>query len=266
VAHQARKRFGQHFLVDSGVIHAIVRSIEPDSQDAVIEIGPGLGAMTRPLLASLNEMSVVELDRDLVKRWRSESHKNLTIHEADALKFDFLSWAKNAREQIQKTNSQAKVKIVGNLPYNISSPLLFHLMDAVDYVDEQVFMLQAEVIERMVARHGDSEYSRLSVMLQSRYHLENVLDVPPDAFDPPPKVNSAVVKMIPRVDLKLTASEYESLASLVSMAFAQRRKVLRNNLSAVKELLDLSDDTLALRAQDISVEDYITWACKLAHQ
>jgi 16S rRNA (adenine1518-N6/adenine1519-N6)-dimethyltransferase len=266
VAHQARKRFGQHFLVDSGIIHAIVRSIEPDPQDAVIEIGPGLGAMTRPLLASLNEMSVVELDRDLVKRWRTESHKNLTIHEADALKFDFLSWAKNARDQIQASNSQAKVKIVGNLPYNISSPLLFHLMDAVDYVDEQVFMLQAEVIERMVAQHGDSEYSRLSVMLQSRYHLENVLDVPPDAFDPPPKVNSAVVKMIPRVDLKLTASEYESLTSLVSMAFAQRRKVLRNNLSAVKERLDLSDDTLALRAQDISVEDYITWACKLAHQ
>jgi 16S rRNA (adenine1518-N6/adenine1519-N6)-dimethyltransferase len=266
VAHQARKRFGQHFLVDSGVIHAIVRSIEPDPQDAVIEIGPGLGAMTRPLLASLNEMSVVELDRDLVKRWRSESHKNLTIHEADALKFDFLSWAKSAREKIQATNSQAKVKIVGNLPYNISSPLLFHLMDAVDYVDEQIFMLQAEVIERMVAQHGNSEYSRLSVMLQSRYHLENILDVAPEAFDPPPKVNSAVVKMIPRMDLKLSAPEYKSLASLVSMAFAQRRKVLRNNLSAVKERLNLTDEILTLRAQDISVEDYITWACKLTHQ
>ena len=266
MAHQARKRFGQHFLVDSGVIHAIVRTIEPNPQDAVIEIGPGLGAMTRPLLISLNEMSVVELDRDLVKRWRSESHKNLIIHEADALKFDFLNWAKNACEKIQETNSQAKVKIVGNLPYNISSPLLFHLMGAVDYVDEQVFMLQAEVIERMVAQHGDSEYSRLSVMLQSRYHLENVLDVAPEAFDPPPKVNSAVVKMIPRIDLKLSASEYKSLASLVSMAFAQRRKVLRNNLSAVKERLNLSDEILTLRAQDISVEDYITWACKLAHQ
>jgi 16S rRNA (adenine1518-N6/adenine1519-N6)-dimethyltransferase len=266
VAHQARKRFGQHFLVDSGVIHAIVRAIEPDPQDAVIEIGPGLGAMTRPLLASLNEMAVVELDRDLVKRWQSEAQKNLTIYEADALKFDFLAWAKNAREKVQKNHTQAKVKIVGNLPYNISSPLLFHLMEAADFVDEQVFMLQAEVIERMVAQHGDSEYSRLSVMLQSRYHLENVLDVPPDAFDPPPKVDSAVVKMIPRIDLKLSALEYSSLASLVSMAFAQRRKVLRNNLSAVKERLNLSEETLALRAQDISVEDYITWACKLAHQ
>jgi 16S rRNA (adenine1518-N6/adenine1519-N6)-dimethyltransferase len=222
--------------------------------------------MTRPLLASLNEMAVVELDRDLVKRWQSEAQKNLTIYEADALKFDFLAWAKNAREKVQKNHTQAKVKIVGNLPYNISSPLLFHLMEAADFVDEQVFMLQAEVIERMVAQHGDSEYSRLSVMLQSRYHLENVLDVPPDAFDPPPKVDSAVVKMIPRIDLKLSALEYSSLASLVSMAFAQRRKVLRNNLSAVKERLNLSEETLALRAQDISVEDYITWACKLAHQ
>jgi 16S rRNA (adenine1518-N6/adenine1519-N6)-dimethyltransferase len=266
VAHQARKRFGQHFLVDSGIIHAIVRAIEPDPHDAVIEIGPGLGAMTRPLLASLNEMAVVELDRDLVKRWQSEAQKNLTIYEADALKFDFLAWAKNAREKVQKNHTQAKVKIVGNLPYNISSPLLFHLMEAADFVDEQVFMLQAEVIERMVAQHGDSEYSRLSVMLQSRYHLENVLDVPPDAFDPPPKVDSAVVKMIPRIDLKLSALEYSSLASLVSMAFAQRRKVLRNNLSAVKERLNLSEETLALRAQDISVEDYITWACMLAHQ
>ena len=266
MAHQARKRFGQHFLVDSGIIHAIVRAIEPDPEDAVIEIGPGLGAMTRPLLASLNQMSVVELDRDLVKRWQNEAIAKLTIHEADALKFDFLSWASQAKQQLQQSNSLARVKIVGNLPYNISSPLLFHLMSAADIVDEQVFMLQAEVIERMVAQHGDSEYSRLSVMLQSRYHMENVLDVPPDAFDPPPKVDSAVVKMIPRKDLKLSAEEYRSLESLVLMAFAQRRKVLRNNLSSVKDQLGLSDEVLGLRAQDIPVQDYINWACKLAHQ
>jgi 16S rRNA (adenine1518-N6/adenine1519-N6)-dimethyltransferase len=266
VAHQARKRFGQHFLVDSGIIHAIVRAIEPDPEDAVIEIGPGLGAMTRPLLASLNQMSVVELDRDLVKRWKNEAIANLTIHEADALKFDFLAWASGAKQQLQQSNSLARVKIVGNLPYNISSPLLFHLMSAADIVDEQVFMLQAEVIERMVAQHGDSEYSRLSVMLQSRYHMDNVLDVPPDAFDPPPKVDSAVVKMIPRKDLKLSAEEYRSLESLVLMAFAQRRKVLRNNLSSVKDQLGLSDEVLGLRAQDIPVQDYINWACKLAHQ
>ena len=266
MAHQARKRFGQHFLVDSGIIHAIVRAIEPDLEDAVIEIGPGLGAMTRPLLASLNQMSVVELDRDLVKRWQNEAIAKLTIHEADALKFDFLAWASRAKQLLQQSNSPARVKIVGNLPYNISSPLLFHLMSAADIVDEQVFMLQAEVIERMVAQHGDSEYSRLSVMLQSRYHMENVLDVPPDAFDPPPKVDSAVVKMIPRKDLKLSAEEYRSLESLVLMAFAQRRKVLRNNLSSVKDQLGLSDEVLGLRAQDIPVQDYINWACKLAHQ
>ena len=266
MAHQARKRFGQHFLVDSGIIHAIVRAIEPDLEDAVIEIGPGLGAMTRPLLASLNQMSVVELDRDLVKRWQNEAIANLTINEADALKFDFLAWASQAKQQLEQSNSPARVKIVGNLPYNISSPLLFHLMSAADIVDEQVFMLQAEVIERMVAQHGDSEYSRLSVMLQSRYHMENVLDVPPDAFDPPPKVDSAVVKMIPRKDLKLSAEEYRSLESLVLMAFAQRRKVLRNNLSSVKDRLGLTDEVLGLRAQDIPVQDYINWACKLAHQ
>jgi len=266
VAHQARKRFGQHFLVDSGIIHAIIRAIEPDPEDAVIEIGPGLGAMTRPLLAYLNQMSVVELDRDLVKRWQNEAIAKLTIHEADALKFDFLAWASQAKQQLQQSNSLARVKIVGNLPYNISSPLLFHLMSAADIVDEQVFMLQAEVIERMVAQHGDSEYSRLSVMLQSRYHMENVLDVPPDAFDPPPKVDSAVVKMIPRKDLKLSAEEYRSLESLVLMAFAQRRKVLRNNLSSVKDQLGLSDEVLGLRAQDIPVQDYINWACKLVHQ
>ncbi len=266
MAHQARKRFGQHFLVDDGIIHAIVRAIEPAYEDAVIEIGPGLGAMTKPLLASLEQMAVVELDRDLVKHWQSASLSNLTIFEADALKFDFQAWAKEAKSKIQAKGIAARVKIVGNLPYNISSPLLFHLMSAAEFVDEQVFMLQAEVIHRMVATHGDSEYSRLSVILQSRYHLENVLDVPPEAFDPPPKVDSAVVKMIPRKDIALTPKEYESLASLVSMAFAQRRKVLRNNLSAVKDRLALPDAVLSLRAQDIPVEDYINWACKLAHQ
>jgi 16S rRNA (adenine1518-N6/adenine1519-N6)-dimethyltransferase len=155
---------------------------------------------------------------------------------------------------------------VGNLPYNISSPLLFHLMAAAAYVDEQVFMLQAEVIERMVATHGASEYSRLSVMLQSRYVLENVLDVPPEAFEPPPRVDSAIVRMTPRTDLILSEKEYQSLEKLVSMAFAQRRKVLRNNLSSIKDQLHLSDEILSQRAQDISVADYISWACKLAHQ
>ena len=265
MAHQARKRFGQHFLVDSGMIHLIIKAIDPQPQDALIEIGPGLGAMTKPLLNCLDAMAVVELDRDLVKFWKNQAIQKLQVHESDALKFDFQAWAKEQRALLQKNAPEARVKIVGNLPYNISSPLLFHLMSAVADVDEQVFMLQAEVVERMAAQHGDSEYGRLSVMLQSKYHMENVLDVPPECFDPPPKVNSAIVKMIPRQDINLTTKEYESLERVVSMAFAQRRKVLRNNLASVKDILKLSDDVLGLRAQDISVEDYISWARQLAN-
>ena len=265
MAHQARKRFGQHFLVDSGMIHLIIKAIDPQPQDALIEIGPGLGAMTKPLLNCVDAMSVVELDRDLVKFWRDQAIQKLQVHESDALKFDFQAWAKEQKALLQKNAPEARVKIVGNLPYNISSPLLFHLMSAVADVDEQVFMLQAEVVERMAAQHGDSEYGRLSVMLQSKYHMENVLDVPPECFDPPPKVNSAIVKMIPRQDINLTPKEYESLERIVSMAFAQRRKVLRNNLASVKDILNLGNDVLGLRAQDISVEDYIGWARQLAN-
>jgi 16S rRNA (adenine1518-N6/adenine1519-N6)-dimethyltransferase len=263
VAHQARKRFGQHFLVDSGMIHLIIKAIDPKPQDALIEIGPGLGAMTKPLLNCVDAMAVVELDRDLVKFWKDQAIQKLQVHESDALKFDFQSWAKEQKTLLQINTPEARVKIVGNLPYNISSPLLFHLMSAVVDVDEQVFMLQAEVVDRMAAQHGDSEYGRLSVMLQSKYHMENVLDVPPECFDPPPKVNSAIVKMIPRQDIHLTEKEYQSLERIVSMAFAQRRKVLRNNLASVKDILKLSDDVLGLRAQDISVEDYIGWARQL---
>jgi 16S rRNA (adenine1518-N6/adenine1519-N6)-dimethyltransferase len=247
------------------MIHLIVKAIDPPPQDALIEIGPGLGAMTKPLLNCVDTMSVVELDRDLVKFWRDQAIQKLQVHESDALKFDFQVWAKEQKALLQKNAPEARVKIVGNLPYNISSPLLFNLMAAVADVDEQVFMLQAEVVERMAAQHGDSEYGRLSVMLQSKYHMENVLDVPPECFDPPPKVNSAIVKMIPRQDIHLTDKEYQSLERVVSMAFAQRRKVLRNNLASIKDTLKLSDDVLGLRAQDISVEDYIGWARQLAN-
>ena len=269
MAHQARKRFGQHFLVDTGMIHLIIKAIDPQNNDAVIEIGPGLGAMTKPLLNALDAMAVVELDRDLVKFWNNQQIAKLTVHECDALKFDFREWAKSQREKLlqglkDQKITNGRVKIVGNLPYNISSPLLFHLMEAVSFVDEQVFMLQAEVVERMVATHGDSEYSRLSVMLQSKYHMENVLDVPPECFDPPPKVDSAIVKMIPRQDLQLNPNEYQALEKIVSMAFAQRRKVLRNNLASVRELLCLDDEVLAKRAQDIAVDQYISWARLLA--
>lgn len=263
MAHQARKRFGQHFLVDDGVIHAIVAGIRPQSHDVVIEIGPGLGAMTLPLLKHLDTMAVVEIDRDLVKHWRAQNLDQLIIHESDALQFDFESWAIQARNHLA---IGSRVLIVGNLPYNISSPLLFHLMKAAHVVDEQVFMLQAEVVQRMVAVAGDSEYGRLSVMLQSRYDMELILDVPPDAFEPPPKVDSAVVRMTPKKNDLLTERQYQALEKIVSMAFAQRRKVLRNNLSAIKDLLTIDDRLLALRAQDISLEQYLSWAHTLADQ
>lgn len=263
MAHQARKRFGQHFLVDEGVIHQIIAGIRPATHDHVIEIGPGLGAMTLPLLKSLESMSVVEIDRDLVKMWRSKNLSQLVIHESDALKFDFALWAQQASHAL-KTGQ--RILIVGNLPYNISSPLLFHLMAASDWVDEQIFMLQAEVVERMVAVAGDSEYGRLSVMLQSRYDMELILDVPPEAFDPPPRVNSAVVRMIPKRDGLLSSAQYRALEKVVALAFAQRRKVLRNNLSTIKDQLGIDEATLALRAQDVPLEQYLIWARRLAGQ
>ena len=263
MAHQARKRFGQHFLTDVGYINAIVRAIRPNINDRVIEIGPGLGAMTKPLLSELVTMEVVEIDRDLVAHWQKQNLSGLTIHEADALKFDFCAWSKAAKAELQKKHIDGRVKIVGNLPYNISSPLLFHLISAIDFVDEQVFMLQLEVVERMVAKPGDSDYSRLSVMLQAKYHMENVIDVPPEAFEPPPKVDSAVVEMIPRKDLTIDAVTWASLEKIVASAFAQRRKMLSNNLQEFREILELDAQTLKARAQDISVETYLDWARKL---
>lgn len=257
--HQARKRFGQNFLKDEGIIHAIVSLIGPGSEDAIIEIGPGLGALTRPLLSNLDRLDLLEIDRDLVAYWRKQALPGIDVTEGDALLFDFLAWAKAKR-----AGGAKQVKIVGNLPYNISSPLLFHLVAAAAEVSEQVFMLQAEVVERMVAQAGSSEYSRLSVMLQARYHLEHVLDVPPESFDPQPKVNSAVVRMIPRSDFNMPLAEWRALEKIVAAAFAQRRKMLRTNLQDYIERLDISDEELTQRAQNIAVERYLEWAAILA--
>ncbi|OWS72662.1 16S rRNA (adenine(1518)-N(6)/adenine(1519)-N(6))-dimethyltransferase [Polynucleobacter aenigmaticus] len=256
--HRARKRFGQNFLQDSGVIYSIVAAINPSENMHVIEIGPGLGALTRPLLSNLDRLDLLEIDRDLVAYWNQENLKGLNVIEGDALKFDFLEWAK-----VRPANS-GLCKVVGNLPYNISSPLLFHLVSAAHMIDEQVFMLQAEVVERMVSKAGGSEFSRLSVMLQARYDMELVLEVPPEAFDPQPKVNSAVVRMIPRQDFNLSNAQWHALEKVVAAAFSQRRKMLRTNLSAFADRLALSDSELKARAQDISVERYIEWAKILA--
>ncbi|MBU3561129.1 16S rRNA (adenine(1518)-N(6)/adenine(1519)-N(6))-dimethyltransferase RsmA [Polynucleobacter hallstattensis] len=257
--HQARKRFGQNFLQDSGVIYSIVAAINPSENMHVIEIGPGLGALTRPLLSNLEHLDLLEIDRDLVAYWNQENLQGLNVIEGDALKFDFLEWA-NARPA-----NSGLCKVVGNLPYNISSPLLFHLVSAAHAIDEQVFMLQAEVVERMVSKAGGSEFSRLSVMLQARYDMEQVLEVPPEAFDPQPKVNSAVVRMIPRRDFSLSDAQWHALEKVVAAAFSQRRKMLRTNLSAFADRLSLSESELKARAQDIPVERYIEWAKTLAH-
>jgi len=256
--HRARKRFGQNFLQDDGIIYSIVALINPGLDMHVIEIGPGLGALTRPLLRNLDQLDLLEIDRDLVAYWNQQNLHGLNVIEGDALKFDFQEWAKN------RADKKGLCKVVGNLPYNISSPLLFHLVSAANEIDEQVFMLQAEVVERMVAKAGSSDFSRLSVMLQARYDMELVLEVPPEAFDPQPKVNSAVVRMIPRKDFDLSSSQWSTLEQVVAAAFSQRRKMLRTNLQAYVEKLNLTELELKARAQDISVERYIEWAKVLA--
>jgi 16S rRNA (adenine1518-N6/adenine1519-N6)-dimethyltransferase len=256
--HRARKRFGQNFLQDDGIIYSIVALINPGPDMHVIEIGPGLGALTIPLLRNLDQLDLLEIDRDLVAYWDQKHLNGLKVIEGDALKFDFLEWAQNRSEK------KGFCKVVGNLPYNISSPLLFHLVSAASKIDEQVFMLQAEVVERMVAEAGSSDFSRLSVMLQARYDMELVLEVPPEAFDPQPKVNSAVVRMIPRQDFDLSDAQWSALEQVVAAAFSQRRKMLRTNLQTFAERLNLTELELKARAQDITVERYIEWAKVLA--
>ncbi|HEU0230031.1 MAG TPA: 16S rRNA (adenine(1518)-N(6)/adenine(1519)-N(6))-dimethyltransferase RsmA, partial [Burkholderiaceae bacterium] len=184
-SHQARKRFGQHFLTDEGVVEAIVRAIAPSADDAMVEIGPGLSALTEPLLRAVTRLTVVELDRDLAARLRTRHNESrLRVVEGDALNVDFSAFG-------------PRLRIVGNLPYNISSPLLFHLLNCADQVMDQHFMLQREVVDRMTAQPATSDYGRLSVMLQARYAMEKLFDVAPESFDPPPRVVSAVVRMVP---------------------------------------------------------------------
>jgi len=245
--HVARKRFGQNFLVDTGIISAIVSAIDPQRGDTVVEIGPGLGAITEPLLARLDHLHVVEIDRDLIARLKQQHPpERMTIHEGDALAFDFASIGSDLR-------------LVGNLPYNISTPLLFHLAEYVGIVRDMHFMLQKEVVERMVAVPGESDFSRISVMLQYRFHLEWLIDVPPESFEPAPKVQSAVVRLIPKDVSELTAKNQQKLSQLVQTAFSQRRKMLRNTLKGT--LSDAGFAELGIdptqRPEDVSVEDYV---------
>ena len=255
--HVARKRFGQNFLVDQQVIGDIVNAVAPARDDCVVEIGPGLGALTDPLLQRLDHLHVVEIDRDIIARLRPRySPDRLTIHSGDALDFDFSLLVDGAGRRLH---------VVGNLPYNISTPLLFHLAAFADCVYDMHFMLQKEVVERLVAEPGCSDFGRLSVMLQYRFVIDWLLDVPPECFTPAPKVDSAVVRLIPRPPEELAAKDEARFAAVVAAAFAQRRKMLRNNLKGI-----LSDDGFAAlgiaptaRAEELSVADYIRIANSL---
>ena len=252
--HVARKRFGQNFLIDQQVIADIVNAIAPKRTDCVVEIGPGLGALTDPLLKRLDRLHVIEIDRDIIVRLKQRySPDRLTIHEGDALTFDFAAFSQD---------SSAGLHIVGNLPYNISTPLLFHLAGFASHVFEMHFMLQKEVVERMVARPGTSDFGRLSVMLQYRFVMDWLLDVPPESFAPAPKVDSALVRLIPRAPEDLSARDETRFAALVSAAFAQRRKMLRNNLKGI--IAEAGFEQLGIaptaRAEELSVDDYIRMA------
>ena len=250
--HIARKRFGQHFLSDTGIIDTIVRLIAPRPGDAMVEIGPGLAALTQPLVERLGQLTVIELDRDLAARLRA--HAQLRVVESDVLRVDFTALAQELR-----SGADQKIRVVGNLPYNISTPILFHLLEHVAVVEDQHFMLQKEVVDRMVGVPGSGDYSRLSVMLQWRYAMEDVLFVPPESFDPPPRVDSAIVRMVPLkyppdVDAKL-------LGEIVQVAFSQRRKLMRHTLGRWLEQRGFSGTfDVQRRAEEVPVAEYVALA------
>ncbi len=250
--HTARKRFGQHFLTDDYVLGAIVDLIDPQPGQALVEIGPGLGALTWPVLQRCGALTVIELDRDLATRLRRRG--GLTVIEADVLQVDF-----DALAQLMSR----PLRLLGNLPYNISTPILFHLLESADRVADQHFMLQKEVADRMAAAPGGKDYGRLSVMLQWRYHIDTVLEVPPQAFDPPPRVDSAIVRMQP-----LPAPAGQGLAllpELVSVAFSQRRKLLRHTLGRWLEARGFAGDfDVQRRAEEVPVAQYVALAQQLA--
>lgn len=287
--HIPRKRFGQNFLTDAGIIDAIVRTIAPQPGEHMVEIGPGLAAMTQPLVERLGALTVIELDRDLAARLRS--HSQLQVIQADVLKVNFsdIQHAKFAINLIVKLDSessqsaipaiqlaselthpavtlansaQPSLRVVGNLPYNISSPILFHLLGFAHLVHDQHFMLQKEVVDRMVASPSTAAYGRLSVMLQWRYAMENMLDVPPESFDPPPRVMSAIVRMVPHT--LPAAVKFELLEEMMQVAFSMRRKLLRHSLGRWLEARQFAGSfDLQRRAEEVSVAEFVALAQQL---
>ena len=252
MAHIARKRFGQHFLTAVDVIDRIIRAIAPKPGERLVEIGPGLGAMTIPLRAHCDALTVIELDRDLAARLRQQP--GLDVIEADVLKVDFGALADRLG---------APLRVVGNLPYNISTPILFHLLDHAVRVGDQHFMLQKEVVERMAAGPGSKTYGRLSVMLQWRYDIESLFDVPPESFEPPPRVHSAVVRMTPLAEP--AAIDLPRFGAMVQLAFSQRRKLLRHTLGRWLDEQKFSGDfDVQRRAEEVPVAEFVALALALA--
>jgi 16S rRNA (adenine1518-N6/adenine1519-N6)-dimethyltransferase len=251
MAHIARKRFGQHFLTAVDVIDRIIKAIAPRPGERLVEIGPGLGAMTIPLRQHCDALTVIELDRDLAERLRRRG--DLEVVESDVLKVDFGVLAERLG---------GPIRVVGNLPYNISSPILFHLVSAAPHVVDQVFMLQKEVVDRMVAKPGTKAFGRLTVMLQWRYEIEHLFDVPPEAFDPPPRVNSAIVRMRPRANP--AAVNPAVLGRIVGIAFSQRRKMLRATLGKfLTEHGYAGEFDGTRRAEQVPVDEYVALALAL---
>jgi len=242
MSHQARKRFGQNFLVDAQIVSRIVSTISPKKSDDIVEIGPGKGALTFPLLDHLDKLSVIEIDRDLISFLKLKKQDKLTIYEADALKFDYGLISNNLR-------------IVGNLPYNISSPLLFCLLSRRNQIIDMTFMLQKEVVDRIVAKHGSKTYGRLSVMMQTFFEVESMFTVPKESFDPQPKIESAILYL--KTKTKPLTENTKLLEKIVKISFSQRRKTLKNclksTLSQEQTKIDLSQ-----RAEMLSVENFIT--------
>jgi 16S rRNA (adenine1518-N6/adenine1519-N6)-dimethyltransferase len=254
VKHIPRKRFGQHFLVDDGIIDGIVDAIAPQPGQPLVEIGPGLGALTEALLARGAALTVIELDRDLAAHWLRDGR--VQVLEADVLKVDFAALADTIGQPL---------RVCGNLPYNISTPILFHLLPLAARVADQHFMLQKEVVDRMVAAPGSKDFGRLSVMLQWRYDMESVLAVPPEAFDPPPRVDSAVVRMQPHA--QPVALHEALLSELVTVAFSQRRKLLRHTLGRWLDTRGAGGSfDVQRRAEEVPVAEYLALAARLSVQ
>jgi 16S rRNA (adenine1518-N6/adenine1519-N6)-dimethyltransferase len=249
--HKARKRFGQNFLHDKEIIHRIISIVAPQVGQQLVEIGPGQGALTLPLLKLINYLNVVELDRDLVPLLieHCQNHGTLIVHEADALQFDFG----------QLIRDDQPLRVIGNLPYNISTPLIFHLLTFAEHISDMHFMLQKEVVDRMAAKFDTADYGRLSIMVQYHCQVTALFNVPPTSFHPIPKVNSTVVRLVPHHPVPHPAQDYAHFANLVKQAFSQRRKTLRNSLKLIMTDNDWISSNLnsTLRAEQLTVADYV---------